>query len=133
MCSILGFQGSSLTKEELKPFFDETISRGPDMQKMITVDGAVLGFERLSIMGLSESGMQPFGLNNNYVVCNGEIYGFRPIKEELSKKYTFVSESDCEILLPMYAEYGVDMFRMLDAEYACIIYDFENEQDRTDY
>jgi len=127
MCSILGYEGSSLTKEELKPFFDKTISRGPDMQKMISVDGGVLGFERLSIMGLSESGMQPFGLNNNYVVCNGEIYGFRPIKEELSKKYTFVSESDCEILLPMYAEYGVDMFKMLDAEYACIIYDAETK------
>jgi len=123
MCSIMGYLGSSLTKEELKPFFDETISRGPDMQKMISVDGAVLGFERLSIMGLSESGMQPFGLNNNYVVCNGEIYGFRPIKEELSKKYTFISESDCEVILPMYEEYGLDMFRMLDAEYACVIYD----------
>ncbi len=123
MCSIMGYLGTKLSKEDLKPFFDETVSRGPDMQKMITVPGAVMGFERLSIMGLSESGMQPFGLNNNYVVCNGEIYGFRKLKEELEGKYEFVSDSDCEILLPMYEEYGTDMFAKLDAEFACVIYD----------
>lgn len=124
MCSIMGYLGSTLTKEDLKPFFDETISRGPDMQKMVAFDGGVLGFERLSIMGLNPNGMQPFSLNNNMVVCNGEIYGFRPIKEELIEKgYQFISDSDCEILLPMYEQYGTDMFRMLDAEYACIIYD----------
>ena len=106
MCSIMGYLGSTLTKEDLKPFFDETISRGPDMQKMVAFDGGVLGFERLSIMGLNPNGMQPFSLNNNMVVCNGEIYGFRPLKDELiAKGYSFVSESDCEILLPLYEKY----------------------------
>ncbi len=124
MCSILGYLGTTLTKEDLKPFFDETISRGPDMQQITAFDGGVLGFERLSIMGLNPNGMQPFSLNNNMVVCNGEIYGFRPLKEELiAEGYTFVSESDCEILLPLYEKYGVDMFVKLDAEYACVIYD----------
>ncbi|MBQ0041881.1 MAG: asparagine synthase B [Lachnospiraceae bacterium] len=123
MCSIIGFLGTSISKEKLKEFFDRTISRGPDMQRFSEVDGGILGFERLSIMGLSEAGMQPFVLGANQVVCNGEIYGFRKLKEELSKDYTFVSESDCEILLPMYEKYGTDMFGMLDAEYACIIYD----------
>ena len=74
-------------------------------------------------MGLNDAGMQPFQLDKNYVVCNGEIYGFEKIKEKLSGKYTFKSESDCEILLPMYKEYGCGMFKMLDAEFACIIYD----------
>lgn len=69
--------------------------------------------------------MQPFKYGNSYVVCNGEIYGFEKLKEELSVKYTFESESDCEILLPLYQEYGTDMFHMLDAEFACIIYDGE--------
>ena len=77
-------------------------------------------------MGLSEDGMQPFERNGNYVVCNGEIYGFRRLKKELeSRGYSFVSESDCEILLPLYKEYGVDMFAHLDAEFACIMYDTE--------
>ena len=75
-------------------------------------------------MGLSPEGMQPFVRNNNLVVCNGEIYGFRKLKEELEKDgYTFISQSDCEILLPLYEKYGLDMFKKLDAEYACIIYD----------
>ena len=76
-------------------------------------------------MGLSPSGMQPFELDGSFVVCNGEIYGFEQFKEQLSEKYTFQSESDCEILLPLYREYKTDMFAMLDAEFACIIYDGE--------
>ncbi len=129
MCSIMGYLGDTLTKEDLKPFFDRTVSRGPDMQRFATPEGAVLGFERLSIMGLTEEGMQPFEHGKNMLVCNGEIYGFRKIKEELiAKGYSFRSDSDCEILLPMYELYGTDMFAMLDAEYACIIYDGEKKQ-----
>ena len=76
-------------------------------------------------MGLDERGMQPFCLGGDYVVCNGELYGFRPLRERLKEKYTFVSESDCEILLPLYHEYGLEMFRALDAEFALVIYDAE--------
>ena len=90
---------------------------------MKTTEG-ILGFNRLSIMGLTPDGMQPFSLNDCLLVCNGEIYGFIKIKEELKKKgYTFKSESDCEILLPLYLEYGTEMFSMLDAEFALIIFD----------
>ena len=59
--------------------------------------------------------MQPFGLNGSWVVCNGEIYGFEKLKKELSKDYTFTSESDCEVLLPMYEKYVVVMFAKRDA------------------
>ena len=124
MCSIMGYMGSSLTEDKFKEFFDKTISRGPDMQHIISKPGLILGFERLAIMGLEESGMQPFSLNNNMLVCNGEVYGFRKIKKDLEKEgYTFASDSDCEILLPLYEKYGVEMFGMLDAEYACVLYD----------
>ena len=123
MCSIFAYQGKTYSKEELWPYMERTESRGPDMAGMEEVPGGVLGFQRLSIMGLSESGMQPFHLKENSLVCNGEIYGFRPIKEELSKDYTFESESDCEILLPMYEKYGAEMFKMLDAEYALVLFD----------
>lgn len=129
MCSIMGYLGDTLTKEDLNPYFDRTVSRGPDMQRFITTQGAILGFERLSIMGLSEEGMQPFEHDGNYIVCNGEIYGFRRIKEELiAKGYSFVSDSDCEILLPMYELYGTEMFAKLDAEFACVIYDAKSKQ-----
>ncbi|MCR5278001.1 MAG: asparagine synthase B [Lachnospiraceae bacterium] len=123
MCSIFAYEGHSLTKDDLKPYIDRTISRGPDMERIEDIPCGVMGFQRLSIMGLTPEGMQPFTLGANYLVCNGEIYGFRKIKEELSKKYTFKSDSDCEILLPMYEKYGVEMFRMLDAEYALVLYD----------
>ena len=72
--------------------------------------------------------MQPFRMDNSLVVCNGEIYGFETWRDDLSDEYTFVSDSDCEVLLPMYRRYGVDMFRMLDAEFACIIYDGEKDE-----
>jgi len=128
MCSIMGYKGKCITTEEFKEHFDKTISRGPDMQRIENYGDVILGFERLAIMGLSPEGMQPFNLNGNSVVCNGEIYGFRAIKKELEKEYTFVSGSDCEILLPMYEKYGTDMFKMLDAEYVCIIYDAKKNQ-----
>lgn len=68
--------------------------------------------------------MQPFVRKKYKAVCNGEIYGFKKIKDELiAKGYTFNSESDCEILIPLYIEKGVEMFKELDAEFACVIYD----------
>ena len=123
MCSIMGYCGKGAGLSKFKEGFERTISRGPDASKIIDTSQGYLGFHRLSIMGLNDAGMQPFQLDKNYVVCNGEIYGFEKIKEKLSGKYTFKSESDCEILLPMYKEYGCGMFKMLDAEFACIIYD----------
>lgn len=123
MCSIMGYCGKDADLSRFKEGFERTISRGPDASKIIDTSQGYLGFHRLSIMGLNDAGMQPFQHDKNYVVCNGEIYGFEKIKEKLSGKYTFKSESDCEILLPMYKEYGCGMFKMLDAEFACIIYD----------
>ena len=125
MCSIMGYCGSNADLDIFKKGFDRTITRGPDDSRIINTGNGFLGFHRLAIMGLSPSGMQPFELNGSFVVCNGEIYGFEEFKEQLSGKYTFQSESDCEILLPLYREYKTDMFAMLDAEFACIIYDGE--------
>lgn len=123
MCSIIGFSGKSLTREEIMPYFDETVSRGPDATRLIETASGWIGFHRLAIMGLSEEGMQPFTLDGDILVCNGEIYSFRPIKEELAKTYTFISESDCEILLPLYHEHGTEMFKLLGSEFATVIYD----------
>ena len=123
MCSIMGYCGKEVERERFMTGFLQTLSRGPDDSRVIDTGNGLLGFHRLSIMGLTPSGMQPFEMEGSYVVCNGEIYGFQKWKEELSGKYSFKSESDCEILLPMYQEYGVEMFAKLDAEFACIFYD----------
>lgn len=103
--------------------FEATASRGPDDSRVVDTGHGLLAFHRLAIMGLTPEGMQPFELDGSYVVCNGEIYGYRALRERLADKYSFRSGSDCEILLPMYREYGTDMFAMLDAEFALIIYD----------
>lgn len=128
MCSIMGYCSRSAAYDAFKEGFDKTISRGPDDSRIVDTGEGFLGFHRLAIMGLTPSGMQPFKLGKSYVVCNGEIYGFEKLKQELSKKYAFESDSDCEILLPLYKEYGTEMFAMLDAEFACIIYDGEDKE-----
>ena len=128
MCTIMCYAGKDIEMEKFEEALKSTESRGPDMTKILTLPSGIFGFQRLSIMDLSNSGMQPFTNNKDAVICNGEIYGFREIKKKLIKKgYNFVSDSDCEILLPMYYEYGLDMFSKLDAEFATIIYDGEKD------
>ena len=132
MCSIIGYCGPAANLAAVQAGFDRTKSRGPDDSRMIRAGQGLLGFHRLAIMGLTPAGMQPFELEGSFAVCNGEIYGFEKLKQDLLERgYTFQSQSDCEILLPLYREYGTDMFAMLDAEFACILYDGQSgELDR---
>ena len=124
MCSIIGYCDPEIDAAAFEQCFARTKSRGPDDTRVIETGKGLLGFHRLSIMGLHPEGMQPFRLDDDAVVCNGEIYDFLPIREDLKAKgYTFESDSDCEVLLPLWREYGTDMFPLLDAEYACVIYD----------
>ena len=128
MCSIMGFTSKQYSLEQLLPFFDKTVSRGPDMSRTESTGSGWLCFHRLSIMGLDERGMQPFHYGKDMSVCNGELYGFRKLKEQLQAQGVhFESDSDCELILPMYRKYGTDMFAMLDAEFAMVIYDGERD------
>lgn len=122
MCTVIGTLSRIITEQDLETALQATVSRGPDDTRIRHNAAGTLGFQRLAIMGLTPEGMQPFELDGSLAVCNGEIYGFRSLKNQLEQKgYVFQSDSDCEILLPMYEEYGTDMFQMLDAEYACIL------------
>ncbi len=141
MCSIIACCGTGTSYDEIKEALEKTHSRGPDDTRLLNTGNGYLGFNRLSIMGLTPNGMQPFvfgdkktslerelGKDGIMLVCNGEIYGFRPLKEELIKKgYEFISDSDCEILPALYREYGEEMFKMLDAEFALVLYDAKTE------
>jgi asparagine synthase (glutamine-hydrolysing) len=80
MCSIIGFSKRSIPEAAALAGFEKTRSRGPDMSLFVETKSGWLGFHRLAIMGLTPEGMQPFELNGDMVVCNGELYGFRPIK-----------------------------------------------------
>ena len=124
MCSIIGYCGPVPDRTVFDEGFSHTKSRGPDDTRVLPAGPGLLGFHRLAIMGLSPEGMQPFEREGSCCVCNGEIYGFERLRKILEGKgYAFRSGSDCEILLPMYQEYGTDMFALLDAEFACILYD----------
>ena len=124
MCTILGFCSRGAKEEVCEDMLLKCASRGPDMTRVQRVEEGILGFGRLSIMGLTDKGMQPFNHKGNTLVCNGEIYGFRKLKDYLiGIGYSFESDSDCEILLPLYDRLGTAMFSLLDAEFALIIYD----------
>ncbi len=124
MCGFVICTDKKITKKSFKESLKKISHRGPDMTKIKEEENIYIGFNRLSIMGLNESGMQPFTTDKYISVCNGEIYGFRKIKDELIKKgYKFKSESDCEILIPLYIEKKEKMFKQLDSEFVCAIYD----------
>ncbi len=124
MCSIMTITKRNISEVDFCNNFAKTTSRGPDMERIEIVGDGMMGFQRLSIMGLNENAMQPFHLGDKAVVCNGELYGFRKEKERLIEQgYSFVSDSDCEIILPMYETYGVTMFERLDAEFAMVLFD----------
>lgn len=129
MCTIFATTDKTITLDQIEQALEPTITRGPDAMRIEECAGGWLGFQRLAIMGLSEEGMQPFTYENSKIVCNGEIYGFRPLKDALiAKGYAFQSDSDCEILLPLFQEYGLEMFKMLDAEFACVLYDGNRQE-----
>ena len=128
MCSIMGYCSDTVDREAFMEGFERTVSRGPDRSRVIDTGHGLLGFHRLSIMGLTPEGMQPFQLDDSYAVCNGELYGFEALRDSLlARGYQFASDSDCEVLLPMYKEYGTDLFSLLDAEFACIVYDGDTQ------
>ena len=124
MCCVMGYAGHDLTREQFTAYLLRTASRGPDDHRVLETEFGFLGFGRLAIMGVTPEGMQPFERDGSLVVCNGELYGFRPVRAQLQAEgYTFQSDSDCEIILPLYEKYGLDMFRHLDAEFAMVLYD----------
>ena len=113
MCGIAGFTGMLEARREIiSRMMDRIVHRGPDMSGDYLGDGITLGFRRLSIIDLSEAGRQPMTSEDGRytVIFNGEIYNYREIKAQLAfRGHTFHSESDTEVLLHAYMEYGRGM------------------------
>lgn len=124
MCGFMYVSDSGMKEKTFEKEFDKIGYRGPDCKRIEKGAYGIMGFHRLAIMGIDERGMQPMHMGDELLVCNGEIYNFRVIRNQLEEKgYVFHSESDCEVLLPLYKELGTAMFEQLDAEYACVFYD----------
>lgn len=136
MCGILGVFRSqnNISENELHKATSTISHRGPDASGIVfgSVDriNYALSHTRLSIIDLSEHANQPFtGINNNYcIVFNGEIYNYRALKQQLQEKgYRFKTNSDTEVLLVGYEEWGANILSKLDGMFAFIIVDKINQ------
>jgi asparagine synthase (glutamine-hydrolysing) len=99
--------------------------RGPDDQGFFGDRGLMFGMQRLSIIDVA-GGHQPITNEDDSIVaiCNGEIYNFRELREELQERgHTFRSGSDSEVVVHLYEEYGDDCIRRLSGMFALAIWD----------
>ena len=88
-----------------------------------------MGFHRLKIIDTSDEGNQPLIHNNIHLVANGEVYNYQSLMDEYSSTYDFQSESDCEVIIPMFLELGMlETAKRLDAEFVCVIYDADRDK-----
>ena len=131
MCGICGFVGEQEQRETvLRNMMEAIRHRGPDAKGTYEGDGVSLGFCRLSIIDL-ESGNQPLYNENGTLslVFNGEIYNYRELREELKRKgHIFSTETDSEVLLHGYEEYGKKLLKKLRGMFAFAIWDSEKKQ-----
>jgi len=102
--------------------------RGPDWSGIYCGEKAVLAHERLSIVDPQSGGQPLFSRDGKLVLAvNGEIYNHRQIRESLAGEYEFMTGSDCEVILPLYRKYGVDLLEHLNGIFAFALYDIEND------
>ncbi|MFA6461400.1 MAG: asparagine synthase (glutamine-hydrolyzing) [Candidatus Woesearchaeota archaeon] len=129
MCGINGF---SFEDKKLIQAMNHMIHhRGPDQQGTFVEEGISLGHQRLSIIDLTENGKQPmFNEDGNIVIVfNGEIYNFKEIKSLLIKKHHFCSESDTEVIIHGYEEFGIKgILSRLRGMYAFALFDCKKKK-----
>ena len=127
MCGFIGFFDTRENKEVIvERMMDRVIHRGPDMGGKYIDAHCGLGFRRLSILDLSEAGAQPLYSEdgNKILVFNGEIYNYTEIREDLmAKGYKFKSNTDSEVLIHGYDEYGEALVNKLRGMFAFCIWD----------
>ena len=118
MCGILAYSGKELRTGHFEKAFNKVALRGPDYSVLTRINEAsVLGFHRLAIMDTSDAGNQPFRIERNAAVCNGEIYNHE--KLALEHGLTMATGSDCEVILPLYLKVGLaKLCQVLDGVFA---------------
>lgn len=127
MCGFTGFVGTLENREQiLEQMMNTIVHRGPDSAGMYTDDMAALGFRRLSIIDITESGDQPLYNEDKskILVFNGEIYNYRELREELiAAGHIFQTHTDSETILHGYEEWGTDVVTRLRGMYGFVIWD----------
>jgi asparagine synthase (glutamine-hydrolysing) len=111
---------------------DKGKSRGPEYSNFNTDYlinyKTIIGFHRLAINGLDTISNQPISINNVVIVCNGEIYNFKQLYQELGLSANDINtNSDCEVIIHMYLKYGMEYtVQQLDGVFAFVLFDFRN-------
>jgi len=133
MCGIVGIfniatQSKALRDKALR-MSQRIRHRGPDWNGIYCGQTAILAHERLSIVD-PESGGQPlFSPDRKHVLAvNGEIYNHRDIRSQYAEKYDFQTGSDCEVILALYQEKGIDFLEDLSGIFAFALYDEEKDE-----
>ncbi|EMC97618.1 hypothetical protein BAUCODRAFT_130722 [Baudoinia panamericana UAMH 10762] len=103
--------------------------RGPDWSGNHVANNTILVHERLSIVGI-DTGAQPFVNDDGSIALavNGEIYNHKILRKQLRHAYSFTTHSDCEVIIPLYQEYGLDAPKHLDGMFSWVLHD--KKQDR---
>ena len=131
MCGICGFIGKTDNKEEvLGRMMDKIKHRGPDSEGTFFADDVAIGFRRLSIIDL-DNGSQPMKNEDGSIVLtmNGEIYNYRELRSELiARGHTFANNSDTEVIIHGYEEYGIDVLNKLRGMFAFMLWDSKKKQ-----
>eukprot|EP01125_Pyxidicula_operculata_P005503 TRINITY_DN1950_c0_g1_i1.p1 TRINITY_DN1950_c0_g1~~TRINITY_DN1950_c0_g1_i1.p1 ORF type:complete len:527 (+),score=30.68 TRINITY_DN1950_c0_g1_i1:141-1721(+) len=118
-----------IDREEVIKMLERTKHRGEDHSNIrVLKDFGVLGFNRLSIVDLTEHGNQPLSdpSLNYHVICNGEIYNHLPLRE-LFRDYAFDGHSDVEVILPLYERYQENCVKYLDGMFSFILVDLQRK------
>ena len=133
MCGIVGIFNIEGRTQEMRPkalrMSQKIRHRGPDWSGIHVGKSAILAHERLSIVD-PKSGKQPlFSSDGKQVLAvNGEIYNHRDIRARYNGKYEFQTGSDCEVILPLYREKGINFLEDLSGIFAFALYDEEKDE-----
>jgi len=129
MCGICGITWTD--KDLIKLMGNACKHRGPEQEGFYLDDDVSLCCERLRVMDLRDIGGQPIHNEDETVwaVQNGEIYNFKKLKNNLEQKdHKFYSNTDTEVLVHLYEEYGENFVDYLDGMFACAIWDLKNKK-----
>ena len=130
MCGIAGFTGGG-NRSDLENMIAAIKHRGPDDEGVFFVGDVGLAHARLSVIDLSERGHQPMFNDDKTIgiVFNGEIYNFKELRNELIKLgYKFKSDTDTEVIIYLYEEFGESCFERLNGMFAIGLYDFKQKK-----
>ncbi len=132
MCGIVGFTNTNKDSEMIiGAMMDRIKHRGPDASGKYIDDGIALGHRRLSIIDVTSQGDQPiFNEDKSLVlVFNGEIYNYREIRAELVRAgHTFATNTDSEVLIHGYEQYGTKLLGKLRGMFSFVIWDTKKRE-----